>query len=86
MSIKCNFVSTLPYVPSCDGEVADARRTGWIAKPCNNEAIVVRYSGGIIVEGYCETHCDEKHLSLHPWPNSGWERYNPVKHYSGGEV
>ncbi len=83
--IPCSFISLLPYVPSCDGDIPEARRTGWIKTTCKNAAVVVRYASGIIVEGYCETHCETKHLSMHPLPNSEWSRYSAVAHYSGKE-
>lgn len=85
MSTRCDYIAKLPYVKAFDGEVPYANVTGWIAKPCRENAYIVRYSGGIIIEGLCKTHAEDERYSLNPAPGADWERYDPAKHYGGGE-
>ena len=49
--------------------------------PCTKDADWVRYSGGVIVQAYCDQHRELLGMSVRSCPGFGWERWNEAKFY-----
>jgi hypothetical protein len=81
MSTRCSYVVDVTPLPNASTHYEEPALRQ--VKLCDQDALVVRYQNGIIVEGYCENHALAKKMSLRPWPQSAWERYSASKFYLG---
>lgn len=78
--MKCQWIDDITYMKRPE---PPAIRT---LAPCMRDVKFVRYSTGIIVEGYCEPHAEAKGWSKNPWPTTDIERYSEAKHYGVSKV
>ncbi len=79
MSTRCNYIEDVTPLPDASTNYEEPfLRT---RQYCRELAVVVRWQDGMVVEGYCQNHAEQKNLSLNPWPRSGWRRYSDAEFY-----